>query len=61
MGFGRWVKGDFVFVSPEKAESLSANIAKPGDLVFTQRGTLGQVAIVFQKGNMINMSFHKVR
>jgi len=46
MGFGRWVMGDFVFVSPEKAESLSANIAKPGDLMFTQRGTLGQVAIV---------------
>ena len=46
MGFGRWVSGEFVFVSKDKAEDLSANIAKPGDLVFTQRGTLGQVAIV---------------
>ena len=40
------VSGDFVFVSPQKAKSLSANLAHPGDLVFTQRGTLGQVAIV---------------
>jgi type I restriction enzyme, S subunit len=46
MGFGRWVDGEFAFVTTEKAESLSANIARPGDLVFTQRGTLGQVAIV---------------
>jgi len=46
MGLGKWVMGEFVFVSPEKARELAANIAKPGDLVFTQRGTLGQVAIV---------------
>jgi type I restriction enzyme S subunit len=46
MGFGRWVSGEFVFISEDKAEDLSANIARPGDLVFTQRGTLGQVAIV---------------
>lgn len=43
---GRWVGGEFVFVSPEKADSLNPNKARPGDLVFTQRGTLGQVAIV---------------
>jgi len=46
MGFGRWVSGKFVFVSQEKADNLKANIARPGDLVFTQRGTIGQVAIV---------------
>jgi type I restriction enzyme S subunit len=46
MGKGRWVSGDFAFVSEEKADSLSANCAKPGDLVFTQRGTIGQVALV---------------
>jgi len=43
---GRWVGGDFVFVSDGKAKSLSGNLARPGDLIFTQRGTLGQVAIV---------------
>ncbi|VWD64744.1 restriction endonuclease subunit S [Burkholderia contaminans] len=42
----RWVGGDFVFVNEEKATSLSGNLARTGDLVFTQRGTLGQVAIV---------------
>ncbi|MFN0078568.1 MAG: restriction endonuclease subunit S [Prosthecobacter sp.] len=41
-----FVTGDFVFVSEKKARSLSANLAHPKDLVFTQRGTLGQVAIV---------------
>lgn len=43
---GKWVSGDFVYVSEEKAQALSQNTARPGDLVFTQRGTLGQVSIV---------------
>ena len=46
MGDGRWVSGPFAFVSEEKAESLRANLARRGDIVFTQRGTLGQVALV---------------
>lgn len=50
MGHGRWVGGDFVFVSKEKADSLAANCAVPGDIVFTQRGTLGQVALVPKHG-----------
>ena len=37
---------EFVFVSVEKANFLSSNTAFPGDLVFTQRGTLGQVALI---------------
>lgn len=41
-----WVEGPFVFVSRSKADSLAANTARPGDLVFTQRGTLGQVSVV---------------
>lgn len=36
----------FVFVSAEKARDLSRNRAKPGDLVVTQRGTLGQVGLI---------------
>jgi type I restriction enzyme S subunit len=44
---GRWVGGEYVFVSKEKySRDLSRNSAVPGDLIFTQRGTLGQVAIV---------------
>lgn len=42
----KWVGGEFVFVTEEKALSLAPNKARPGDLIFTQRGTLGQVAIV---------------
>ncbi len=41
------VGGDFVYVTRRKYESvLLRNSAVPGDLVFTQRGTLGQVSIV---------------
>src|SRR5688572_26164385 len=43
---GRWVSGEFAFVTEEKAQSLEANLARPGDIVFTQRGTLGQVSLV---------------
>ena len=42
----KFVSGDFVFVSKIKAKSLEANLAHPSDLVFTQRGTLGQVSLV---------------
>lgn len=42
---------EFVYVSESKArKDLSSNFAKPGDLVFTQRGTLGQVAIIPDEG-----------
>jgi len=37
---------DFVFVRDEKADALIANNAHPGDVVFTQRGTLGQVGLI---------------
>ena len=37
---------DFVFVSDETANELVANNAHPGDLVFTQRGTVGQVGLI---------------
>ncbi|MGV1009026.1 MAG: restriction endonuclease subunit S [Dermatophilaceae bacterium] len=45
--FGPYVDGEFVYVSPAKlAADLAQNTARPGDLVFTQRGTLGQLSIV---------------
>jgi type I restriction enzyme S subunit len=40
----RFIDDDFVFVSESKAESLQQNMAHPGDLIVTQRGTLGQIA-----------------
>ena len=43
---GRFDASDFVYVSEGKADELKRNIAVAGDLVFTQRGTLGQVGIV---------------
>ena len=35
-----------VFVTESKADALHLNCAHPGDLVFTQRGTLGQVGLI---------------
>lgn len=42
----RWVSGEFAYVTDTKAASLNANLARPGDILFTQRGTLGQVSVV---------------
>src|SRR6266480_1185093 len=42
----RHVSGDFVFVSKSKAKQLQANTSRVDDIIFTQRGTLGQVSIV---------------
>lgn len=52
LSLGRWVAGDFAYVSEDKAERLSANSAKPGDIIFTQRGAnhYKQVAIVPELG-----------
>jgi type I restriction enzyme, S subunit len=42
----RFIDDRFVYVSDRKALQLSKNLAFPGDLIFTQRGTLGQVALI---------------
>jgi type I restriction enzyme S subunit len=47
LNHGRYVGGDFVYVSEVRANSdLARNLAMPDDLIFTQRGTLGQVAMI---------------
>lgn len=43
---GGFNKKNFAYVSEEKANSLKRSIAYPDDLVFTHRGTLGQVGII---------------
>lgn len=46
-GVGRSVQAPFAYVSAEKFErDLTSNAARPGDIIVTQRGTLGQVAIL---------------
>ena len=46
MSSGRWLGGALVFVTEAKADSLAANTARYGDIIFTQRGTVGQVSLV---------------
>jgi len=49
---GRNLKGtrldenDFVFLTDEKTNELSASVVKSGDIVITHRGTLGQVVMI---------------
>lgn len=41
-----WDSEEFVFVSDAKFEELRGNSAQPGDIIVTQRGTLGQVGLI---------------
>lgn len=43
---GRYLGGEFAFISSQKALTLAANQVEGGCLVVTQRGTLGQVSLV---------------
>lgn len=43
---GGFTDDKFVFISEEKAQSLKRSLAFPDDLVFTHRGTIGQVGII---------------
>ena len=48
----RFTSDKFVYVTPEKvARDLAGNVARPGDVIFTQRGTLGQVGLVPNEPN----------
>ncbi|MBE9594157.1 MAG: restriction endonuclease subunit S, partial [Proteobacteria bacterium] len=46
LNFFRYVGGNFVFLSEEKADQLRSSNCFQGDLVFTHRGTIGQVGII---------------
>jgi len=43
---GGLIDEKFVYISEEKALSLKRSLAYPDDLVFTHRGTIGQVGII---------------
>ncbi len=43
---GTFDDSGFVYITREKANELKGYIAKPGDLIFTAAGTIGQVALI---------------
>lgn len=45
-GERRFYPDELVFVHPDKAEALRRSQAYPGDVIFTQRGTVSQVGLV---------------
>lgn len=49
---GKTVAGEFVYVTADKAKKLSANIARPGDIVVVQRGsTYGKVSKIPERAD----------
>ena len=45
-GKERFKDGEFVYVSSETANGLSRSFCVPNDIIFTKKGTLGQVGLV---------------
>lgn len=43
---GVFVDDDFVFITQEKADEIMPANVDPGDLIFTHRGTIGQVSMI---------------
>ncbi|NOQ28369.1 MAG: restriction endonuclease subunit S [Bacteroidales bacterium] len=46
LNYGRFKDYDFVYLTEEKATSLKRSVAYSDELVFTHRGTIGQVGII---------------
>ena len=46
LNYDKYINGDFVFLTEEKANELLGSNCKAGDLIFTHRGTIGQVGLV---------------
>lgn len=46
LNFHRYVGGDFVYLTEQKADQLKSSNCFPGDIVITHRGTLGQVGLI---------------
>lgn len=46
LNYYRYVDGDFTFLTEKKANELKASNCMPEDIVFTHRGTIGQVCLV---------------
>ncbi len=53
---GRRFRGEFVFITEEKAKSLGSSMLQPYDLVFPHRGSIGEVGIVPDDGLRYVMS-----
>jgi type I restriction enzyme S subunit len=56
LGDGRQLKGDFVHVTMETADSLASCCLIPGDLVFPHRGNIGEVGITPADGHRYMLS-----
>ncbi len=46
LNFDKYVGGQFVYLTEDKANELIGSNCFPGDLVFTHRGTIGQVGLI---------------
>ncbi len=46
LGQERFKAGGYVYVAEQTANGLARSVARPGDIVFTKKGTLGQTGLV---------------
>ncbi len=46
LGTDRFVANEFVYVSEETASQLERSLARPSDIVFTKKGTIGQTGLI---------------
>jgi type I restriction enzyme, S subunit len=51
LGVKKFIDEGFVYITEEKAHELRNCEAKPGDIIFTAAGTLGQVGLIPQNSN----------
>src|SRR5258706_1936397 len=50
LGANRFRLDEFVFVSEETARRFERSVSRPGDIIFTKKGTLGQTGLVPKAG-----------
>jgi type I restriction enzyme S subunit len=57
----RFVRGSKIHVSPDKAMELAEYDAKPGDMLISRSGTVGEVCVVPQDGGVARISTNLMR
>jgi type I restriction enzyme S subunit len=46
LGIDRFVADEFVYISEETASRLKRSLARPNDIIFTKKGTIGQTGLI---------------
>lgn len=61
IGKGKFVEGNKIFVTPQKADELKAFVLMEGDIIISRSGTVGEICVVPQKAAGALMSTNLMR